>query len=159
MTVNQSGKRTGGLVCPNCRRPAGDTANAMRDKAKQGLVTGGKLFGYDNVRQAKGQTTRTINDAEAAVVRDIYTRFAAGQGLRSIALALNTTGALSPRAQQGRPNGWSATSVREVLGRPVYRGTVVYGKTKVAYGRELGPSRDGREEGQIDAAIALKEQQ
>src|SRR5688572_3000274 len=102
------------------------TRDAMREKAKQGLVTGGKLFGFDNVRIGKGQTSRSINAAEASVVREIYTRFADGDGLRIIALALNHTRALSPRAQQGRPNGWSATSVREVLMRPAYRGTVIY---------------------------------
>jgi hypothetical protein len=30
----------------------------MREKAKQGYVTGGKLFDYDNLRIAKGQTER-----------------------------------------------------------------------------------------------------
>lgn len=61
------------------------------------------MFGYDNVRAAKGQTTRMPNGEEAAVVRDIYVRFAAGEGLRTVAEALNRHGALSPRAQQGRP--------------------------------------------------------
>jgi site-specific DNA recombinase len=125
------------------------TTSAMRQKAEQGLVTGGKVFGYDNVRLAKGQTTRTVNTAEAAVVRDIYTRYADGAGLRTIALGLNRTKALSPRAQLGRPNGWSSTSVREVLQRPIYRGELVYGRTQKAYGRELlGVSRT-KEKGQI----------
>src|SRR5687767_4334932 len=125
------------------------TRDAMRQKAEAGYVTGGKVFGYDNVRIAKGQTTRVPNEAEAAVVRDIYTRFAAGEGLRTIALALNHAGALSPRAQQGRPNGWSSSSVREVLARPAYRGEVVFGKTASAYGRELGAAYPKREHGQI----------
>ena len=107
-------------------------------------MTGGKLFGYDNKRVGKGQTMRIVNDAEAAVVRTIYERFAAGDGLRTIALALNRSGALSPRAQQGRPNGWSSSSVREVLARPTYRGEVVFGKTANAYGREVG-GRKGRD--------------
>ena len=34
------------------------TRDAMREKAKQGLVTGGKLFGYDNLRNVKGETER-----------------------------------------------------------------------------------------------------
>ena len=91
-------------------------------------MAGGTIFGYDNTGP-KGQRTRCINEAEAAVVRSIYERFATGEGLRTIALALNRSGALSPRAQQGRPNGWSASSVREVLHRPLYRGEVVFGKT------------------------------
>ncbi len=124
------------------------TTAAMRQKAEAGYVTGGKVFGYHNVRLGKGQTTRVPNEAEAAIVRDIYTRFADGEGLRTIALALNSSGAPSPRAQQGRPNGWSSSSVREVLQRPLYRGEVVYGKTASAYGRELG-KRSAREYAQI----------
>src|SRR5207245_1816329 len=55
------------------------------------------------------------------------------------------------RAQQGRPNGWSASSVREVLQRPVYRGDVVFGRTASAYGRELKKAypHTTRESGQI----------
>ena len=58
----------------------------MRYKAEQGYVTGSKVFGYDNHRIAKGQVERRINDAEAAVVREVYERFADGEGARSIAL-------------------------------------------------------------------------
>lgn len=125
------------------------TRDSHRQKATQGYVTGGKVFGYTNVRIAKGHTTRVPNEAEAAVVRDICERFANGQGLRTIALALNTAKAPSPRAQQGRPNGWSASSVREVLIRPLYRGELVWGRTVSAYGRELGKGRGKREAGQI----------
>lgn len=63
-------------------------------------------------------------------------------------LAAIETPDLSPRAQQGRPNGWSSSSVRSVLERPLYRGEVVYGKTACAYGRELG-KQSAREHGQI----------
>jgi site-specific DNA recombinase len=113
------------------------TKAAMRYKAEAGYVTGGKLFGYDNLRVGKGQTRRVINDAEAGVVRVIYERFAAGDGLRTIALALNKEKKPSPRAQQGRPNGWSSSSVREVLGRSAYRGEAIYGRTANAYGSEV----------------------
>jgi hypothetical protein len=87
-------------------------------------------------------------ERQAAVVVDIYTRFADSEGLRTIVLSLNRSGALSPRAQQGRPNGWSSSSVRSVLERPLYRGEVVYGKTACAYGRELG-KQSAREHGQV----------
>ena len=58
----------------------------------------------------KGHAERRINEAEAAIVRDIYARFADGEGARSIAAALNRGGVPSPRAQQGRPSGWSAST-------------------------------------------------
>ena len=106
------------------------TRDSHRRKAKQGLVTGGKVFGYDNRPRAEGGKIRVRNENEASVVRDIYTRFAAGQGAYTIAEALNHIAAPSPRAQQGRPSGWSVSTIREVLKRPLYCGEIVYGKTK-----------------------------
>ena len=40
----------------------------------------------------------------------------------TIAAALNSRAAPSPRAQQGRPSGWSVSTIRDVLKRPLYRG-------------------------------------
>jgi len=77
-----------------------------------------------------GHVERRIIEDEAAIIRDIFRRAAAGDGLKGIAKALNAAGALSPRAQQGRPRGWSPSSVREVLHRDIYRGLVTWNKTK-----------------------------
>src|SRR5204863_1247719 len=73
------------------------TRDSHRRKAQQGLVTGGKVFGYDNHRRAKGETIRVIDQQEASVVRDIFARYAAGDGAFTIAEALNNTKAPSPR--------------------------------------------------------------
>ena len=127
------------------------TRDAMRRKAEAGHVTGGTVFGYNNVRIAKGHVAREINEAEAAIVREIYSRFANGEGARAIALALNRKRVPSPRAQQGRPSGWSASTIRAVLERPLYRGEGSYGRSTKAYGRELRKvHRDTtREKGQV----------
>ena len=117
------------------RKQARDTSWS---KARAGYVTGGRMFGYDNVAITKGQKKLAVNPAEAAIVRDIYARFAAGEGLRTIAKSLNIKGAPSPRAQQGRPSGWSMSTVRSILERPIYRGILRFGVSKKAYGRELG---------------------
>ena len=106
------------------------TYDAMLCKARAGHVTGGRVFGYDNVRAAGGPVTRAINEAEAAVVRDIFALYGRGHGLRLIAHQLNKAGARCPRAQQGRPNGWAPSSVREVLYRPLYRGEIVWNRTQ-----------------------------
>jgi hypothetical protein len=63
-------------------------------------VTGGKVFGYDNLRIAKGHAERTINEAEAATVRNIYERFACGEGARSI--AARSTALAFPRPARSR---------------------------------------------------------
>ena len=60
--------------------------------------------------------------AEAAIVRRIFEMARDGVGKALIAKTLNAEGALCPRAQQGRANAWSPSSVYEVLFRPLYRG-------------------------------------
>ena len=67
---------------------------------------------------------------EAAIVRQIFRLSAEGSGIKPIAKQLNAEGAPCPRAQQGRPTGWAPSSVREILHRPLYRGEVVWNKTK-----------------------------
>lgn len=111
------------------RQIARFTTEAMIRKAQAGHVCGGRLFGYDNLR-VDGHVERRINEAEAAVVREIFRRSAAGEGLRSIAKALNAAGAPSPRAQQGRSCSWAPSSVREVLHRDSYHGVVTWNRTK-----------------------------
>ena len=127
------------------------TRAAMRQKAEQGWHTGGRVFGYDIVRVSKGESKLQINECERLVVEEIVRRCAAGEGLRTIAGALNQKGIMKPRAQRGRKDGWSASTIRAVLRRPLYRGEVVYGRTAKAYNRELRRVRRGtkREKGQI----------
>ncbi len=111
------------------------TYDAMIRKARAGHVTGGRVFGYDNVEvlNASGErshVTRQINPAEAVVVRRMFELCAAGAGLTRITKTLNDEGALAPRAQQHRPTAWAGSSVREVLLRPLYRGEIVWNQTR-----------------------------
>ena len=64
---------------------------------------------------------RCINAAEAAVVLDIYQRYAKGDGFKQIAHALNAQGVPSPRPQRGRPAGGAPGTIRAVPRRPIYR--------------------------------------
>jgi len=105
------------------------TSEAMVRKARAGYVTGGRVFGYDNVR-VDGHVERRINEAEAAVVRRIYEMAAAGFGFKRIAKTLNDEGRPSPRPQRGRPAGWAPSSVRPILLRTLYKGVMTWGKTK-----------------------------
>ncbi len=106
------------------------TYDAMRRKALAGEVTGGRVFGYENVRRDTGGVRRVVHETAAAVVREIFRFYAAGLGVRAIAKQLNEGGAPSPRPQQNRPKGWAPSSVHEVLSRPLYRGEVVWGQTR-----------------------------
>ena len=116
------------------------TYDAMRRKAKAGHVTGGRVFGYDNVeilgppddqgRQQRSHVERRIHDAEAIVIREIFSLCAQGLGMRRIAKHLNELGAACPRAQRGRPQAWAPSSIREVLYRPLYRGEIVWNQSQ-----------------------------
>jgi DNA invertase Pin-like site-specific DNA recombinase len=111
------------------------TYDAMQRKARAGHVTGGRVFGYDNVEilgpdGQRSHVERRINEKEAAVVRQIFEMDAAGAGLTSIAKTLNAGGVRTPRPQRDRPAAWVASSVRAVLLRPLYRGEIVWNQTK-----------------------------
>jgi len=111
------------------------TYDAMERKAKAGHVTGGRVFGYDNVdvAGADGQRThveRIINPEQADVVRRIFEMAAADLGLKKTTMQLNADGAVAPRAQRGRPRAWCPSAVREILNRELYRGQSIWNRTK-----------------------------
>jgi site-specific DNA recombinase len=104
--------------------------DAAAQRANAGYVAGGRVFGYTNRRTEQGHVVREIDPQEAAVVRRAFVLCAAGQGTRRIAKTLNAEGAPTPRAQQGRPRGWTASSLHAVLRRDLYRGIVVWGRER-----------------------------
>src|SRR5712692_5130444 len=119
------------------------TYDAMVRKAKAGHVTGGSVFGYDNIDiagtlpDAQGRPKRShvelrINQAEAEVVRKIFRLYTDGNGFTTIAMTLNAAGAICPRPRPafGKPSGWVSSSVRQILLRRLYRGERVWGRTK-----------------------------
>lgn len=90
----------------------------MVRKAQVGHVTGGRVFGYDNVdiigvhgRMSNGASTRP----RPSVVRRILELAAAGLGQMRIARQLNEEYVRAPRPQRGRPRGWAQSSVHAVL--------------------------------------------
>lgn len=99
-------------------------------RVRHDAISGCKIFGYDNVKRPDGLKTRVINEAEAAIVREIYERYARGDGYRQIAWALNARHVPTPRAQRGRPRGWDPGTIRAVLIRSAYRGEEIIGRTK-----------------------------
>ena len=107
------------------------TYDAMLAKAKAGHVTGGRCFGYTNVR-VNSHTERQINEGEAAVVRRIFDLCASGHGYTKVAKTLNAEGAPCPRPQQGRPAGWAPSSVKTVIDRRLYLGEVIWEQDKEA---------------------------
>src|SRR5713226_1592041 len=112
------------------------THDALLRKARAGHVTGGRVYGYNNVevsapgpdgRPKRQYVTRRINPAQAAVVRQLFERCAAGWGFTRMAKALNAEHVAPPR-----PGGtsWAPTAVREMLLRDDYRGVVRWNRTQ-----------------------------
>jgi hypothetical protein len=110
------------------------TRDALQRKAERGHVAGGSCFGYDNVvvtdeAGRRSHVVRRVNEAEAAVVRRIFTLTAEEIGLRKIADRLNQDGDLAPTPRRaGGPRGWAPSSIREILHRELYRGAIVWGR-------------------------------
>jgi site-specific DNA recombinase len=111
------------------------TRNTFRDVAEKGYVTGNKIYGYNNVGPT-GKKKRVPNEEEATIVREIWKRYANGEGFKSIAYDLNERGVPSPRPRK-KPVGWEPSSIRSILTNRTYTGTAVYGRSRKAYGREM----------------------
>jgi site-specific DNA recombinase len=118
------------------QRSSTRTHDALLARAQRGQVTGGRTFGYQNQAVLgpdgrRSHVARVIDETEAAVVREIFARCAAGHGLRTIARQLNDEGAVAPMPRRaGRPRGWAPSSVREVLYRQLYRGVLQWNRTQ-----------------------------
>src|SRR6185503_12257117 len=106
------------------------TYDAMLRKAKALHVTGGKVYGYNNVEVlatdgTRASVSRQVNPEQAAVVRRIFELYAAGTGMLTLAHRLNEEGVKPPRGR-----GWAPSGIREMLHRPLYRGEVVWNRSQ-----------------------------
>jgi len=132
-----------GEIAAEYRRQCGRLTNeALVRKFKDGYVTGGRVFGYDNVR-VNGHTERRINEAEAVVIRTIFKLYASGWGYTRIAKHLNAEGVPTPKPAHGRPAGWYHRTIGLALERELYRGIVTYGRqqSKAADGTRIDAFR------------------
>jgi site-specific DNA recombinase len=114
------------------------THDAMVRKARSRHVTGGRVYGYDNLevlseaagpdgRRHRQCVIRRANPTEAAMVRRIFALYAAGQGVTRIAKTLNMEG-IAPPGRHTR--GWAPTAVREILRRELYGGVIIWNRTR-----------------------------
>jgi len=95
------------------------TYAALESRAKERKPTGGRAFGY---RDGK------VDATEAAIVREIFGRYADGESWRQIADELNQRGVPSPGSTWNRStrraHGWQGSGVRVILRNERYRGVV-----------------------------------
>ena len=112
-------------------------------KAKEGYVTGGRVFGYDNVPVYNGEvdkfgqpkrayTKYQINEQGAEIVRRIFQLYADGNGMITVAKILNDEGIPSPRKGTG---SWAPSSIRAILYNEKYNGVFVWNQYEKTYWR------------------------
>ncbi|HSH59903.1 MAG TPA: recombinase family protein [Acidimicrobiales bacterium] len=112
---------TTGLDALLAEREADETAErvrrAMRGNAAQGRPHGRRLFGYQRVYDDRtGLLVGQVPLAdEAAVVRDVFTGYLAGRGIRTLARELNSAGVATSTGAQ-----WADGQVRRMLTNPAY---------------------------------------
>src|SRR5262245_20311414 len=117
------------------------THDALVRKARAGYVAGGSVYGYDNVavtvpdpatgKPKRLHVERRINEAEAAIIREIFEKAAAGWGTRRIAHALNARRVPAPPPRRaGRPRAWAPSTIYAMLTRPLYRGEIAWNRTR-----------------------------
>jgi site-specific DNA recombinase len=114
---------------------ADKTRRGLRGRIERGRSGGGLCYGY-RVSQSAGEERgkRQIEDAEAEVVRRIFTAFASGKSARKIAAELNRDGIPGPG---GRP--WGDTTIRGhavrgtgILRNELYVGRLVWNRLRYA---------------------------
>lgn len=99
---------------------------ASLERAKAGRNNGGvRAYGFGVAGEDGTVDYNAVREDEAAVVREMYQRYLAGEGLRTIAYSLTQRG--TPTVKGGAR--WDATVVRQILtsvryiGLRAYRGT------------------------------------
>lgn len=78
-------------------------------------------------------------EAEAETIRRIFQGIAEGRGYAKVAQGLNADAVPCPRGRC-----WAMTGVREMVYRELYRGRIVYGKTRWEYRRAASTRCPGR---------------
>ena len=117
------------------------THDALVRKARAGYVAGGSVYGYDNIevsvpdamtgKPKRLHVERRINETEAAVIREIFEKAAAGWGTRRIAHDLNARGVPAPPPRRvGRPRAWAPSTLYAMLTRSLYRGEITWNRTR-----------------------------
>ena len=108
------------------------TRDAHQSMARQGRVTGGRVYGYRNVRSDAG-VHHEVDPDQANVVRDLFERHAAGESVRALAHDLNRRGIPSPHSRHAGAETWSPSVLHAMLHNGRYLGRIEWGKKRKGY--------------------------
>ena len=124
---------------------ADKTRRGLRGRVEAGKSGGGNSYGYDVVRKVAADGTpqrgkRTINNAEAGIVRRIFNEYAAGRSPRAIAKELNAEGVAGPSGK-----GWGPSTIHGnrkrgtgVLNNELYVGRLIWNRLRYIKDPETG---------------------
>ena len=124
------------------RELATKTRRGIEGRVLNHLHHGGRIFGYRSVPihdpQRKDQYGRPliagvrleVDPRQAKIVRKIFTLYASGLSIKSVAKRMNADKTESPTPRAGREQSWAPSSIRVILRNERYRGIVVWSKTK-----------------------------
>ena len=127
---------------------ADKTRRGQRGRVEKGRIPGGKSYGYNLAHSLKddGQVERgqrTINEAEANIVRRIFSEYIAGNNPRKIAASLNADKIPSPRGGQ-----WNASTINGnrqrrngILNNELYLGRITYNRQRFVKDPDTGKRR------------------
>ncbi len=108
------------------------TRRGQVGRVKAGRIPGGKCYGYDVVREGEDRGRRTINEAEAEIVRRIFQEYVSGESPIGIATRLNAEKIPSPRGGQ-----WNASTINGsrlrlngIINNRLYAGRLVYNRQR-----------------------------
>lgn len=88
---------------------------SVAERSRRGIAHGSAPFGY-----VRGDDDRLVVDvAAAAVVAELFRRFADGETLAEIVRSLNSDGVPAPNGDR-----WHPSPLRRMLSKPVYRGAI-----------------------------------
>jgi site-specific DNA recombinase len=102
------------------------THSALQMRAMAGRATGGKVYGYNSIGQ--------VIETEAAVVREVFERFANGESMKSIVRDLNVRKVPSPgstwqRSSRRKDGCWLISTLNPLLQNERYVGRVVWNRS------------------------------
>lgn len=116
---------------------ADKTRRGLRGRVEDGKSGGGLCYGYDAVRQidASGEASRgerTINEAEANIVRRIFVDYLSGKSSRTIAMQLNSEGVPGPQGSEWGPSTIHGNPKRGtgILNNELYIGKLVWNRLR-----------------------------
>jgi DNA invertase Pin-like site-specific DNA recombinase len=116
---------------------ADKTRRGLRGRVELGKAGGGLCYGYDVARRLSDsgepvRGDRTINEAEAAIVRHIFRDYVAGSSSRTIAQALNREGVPGPFGKAWGPSTIHGNPKRGtgILNNELYIGRLVWNRLR-----------------------------